>query len=244
MSGTTYMRFELLRTLRNKRFFVFSLGFPVVLFYVIAGPQRGDVDFAGTGIPAPVYYMIGLAAFGTMNAMLATGARIAVERAAGWNRQLRLTPLPTRVYFRTKVATGYLTAILTLLVLYAAGISIGVSLSAHTWLVMTGLIAVGLVPFAALGILYGHLLSPDSIGPVMGGSTALFAFLGGTWFPVQHGALHAIAVALPSYWLVQASQIAVGGQGWTSTGWLVVGTWTLVAALLAGRAYRRDTKRT
>ena len=40
MSGTTYMRFELLRTLRNKRFFVFSLGFPVVLFYVIAGPQR------------------------------------------------------------------------------------------------------------------------------------------------------------------------------------------------------------
>ena len=33
--------------------------------------------------------MVGLAAFGTMNAMLARGARIAAERAVGWNRQLR-----------------------------------------------------------------------------------------------------------------------------------------------------------
>ena len=36
--------------------------------------------------------MIGLTAFGTMNTVLSTGARIAVERTAGWNRQLRLTP--------------------------------------------------------------------------------------------------------------------------------------------------------
>jgi ABC-2 type transport system permease protein len=238
------MRFELLRTLRNRRFFAFSLGFPLVLFYVIAGPNRHDHDFGGSGIPAAVYFMVGLAAFGTMNSMLATGVRITSERAAGWNRQLRLTPLSTRTYFGTKVATGYLTALLTLALLYAAGISLGVRLSAGTWVHMTVLILVGLVPFAALGILFGHLLTPDSIGPWMGGSTALFAFLGGTWFPVQDGVLHTIAVLLPSYWLVQAAQVAVGGSGWTHGGWLAVGGWTLAAALLAGRAYRRDTRRT
>ena len=35
---------------------------------------------------------------------------------------------------------------------------------------MTGLILVGLIPFAGLGIFFGHMLTPDSIGPVMGGS--------------------------------------------------------------------------
>jgi ABC-2 type transport system permease protein len=38
--------------------------------------------------------MVGLAAFGTMGAVLSSGARIAAERSTGWNRQLRLTPLP------------------------------------------------------------------------------------------------------------------------------------------------------
>jgi ABC-2 type transport system permease protein len=39
---------------------------------------------------------------------------------------------------------------------------------------MTGLILVGLVPFAGLGIVMGHRLTSDSIGPAMGGTTALF----------------------------------------------------------------------
>ena len=52
---------------------------------------------------------------------------------------------------------------------------------------MTGLILIGLLPFAALGIVFGHLLTPDSIGPAMGGATALLAILGGTWFPITGG---------------------------------------------------------
>ena len=51
--------------------------------------------------------MIGLAAFGTMAAILSSGTRIAGERAVGWNRQLRVTPLRTRDYFRAKVVTAY-----------------------------------------------------------------------------------------------------------------------------------------
>ena len=68
-------------------------------------PERGRPR--ATGLSAPLYFMVGLAAFGTMNAMLSAGARIAGERAVGWNRQLRITPLTTRNYFRAKVLTGY-----------------------------------------------------------------------------------------------------------------------------------------
>ena len=98
---------------------------------------------------------------------------------------------------------------------------------------MTGLILIGLLPFAGLGIVFGHLLTPDSIGPVMGGTTALLAILGGTWFPITSGAMKDIGEALPSYWLVQAGHVALGGKGWTTAGWVVITVWTVGAAVAA-----------
>ena len=200
-------------------------------------------DLDGSGISAPLYFMVGLLAFGALTAVLASGARIAAERAVGWNRQLRITPLTTRAYFRAKIATGYLMAAVTIVLLYGSGLALGVRLPAGDWLAMTGLVLVGLVPFVPLGILLGHLLNADSIGPAMGGLTALFAFLGGTWYPLGDGALKDIGEVLPSYWLVQASHVATGGHAWSATGWVVVAGWTVVLTALAARAYRRDTRR-
>jgi ABC-2 type transport system permease protein len=244
MSTLPYTRYELLRTFRNRRFFILSLGFPLILFFVIVAPQRNVSDFDGTGIPAPLYYMVGMVAFGTMSAMLSCGARISAERAVGWNRQLRISPLTTRSYFRAKVLTAYLMALLTMAVLYLSGVALGVSLPADEWLKMSLLILVGLAPFAALGITLGHMLTPDSIGPAMGGGVSLLALLGGTWFPIEnYRALHDIAQFLPSYWLVQASHIALGGHPWGIEAWVVVIAWTVVLVGLARRAYRRDTGR-
>ena len=243
MSTVEYARYELLRTFRNRRFYIFSFGFPLVLYYAIAGPNRNVASLGGTGISAPLYFMVGLAAFGTMNAVLGSGARIAAERSVGWNRQLRLTPLSTRTYFRVKVLTAYAMALVAIALLYIAGATLGVRLKAENWVEMTVLILIGLIPFAGLGILMGHLLTPDSIGPAMGGTTALLALLGGVWFPVTGGAMHAVAEGLPSYWLVQAAHVGLGGSGWGVTGWLVVIAWSVGAGLLAMRAYRRDTER-
>ena len=78
----------------------------------------------------------------------------------------------------------------------------------------------------------------------MGGATALFALLGGTWFPITGGVMQKIGEVLPSYWLVQASHVALGGKplereaaGSSSppgrSGGIVAARW----------AYRRDTKR-
>jgi ABC-2 type transport system permease protein len=243
MNSRTYLRYELVRTFRNRRFFFLSLGFPLVLYFMIAAPNRNEHDLGGSGISAPLYFMVGLAAFGAMNAMLGAGARIAGERQVGWTRQLRITPLSPRSYFRTKVLTGYLMALSTILLLYLAGSTLGVRLAAGEWVRMTWLIAVGLVPFAALGVLMGHLLTVDAVGPAIGGITALLSILGGVWFPVTSGALHVLAQALPSYWLVQASHVAVGGSGWSGLGWLVTAAWSLLLAGGAMWAYRRDTAR-
>ncbi len=244
MRSLAYTRFELVRTFRNRRLLGFSLGFPLILFFIIAGPNRNEHNFNGSGISIPLYYMVGLVAFGAMSGLISSGSRIATERTDGWTRQLRITPLKPSAYFLAKVATGYALAGLTMIVLYASGASLGVSLGAGRWLEMTGLIVVACVPFAVLGILLGHLLTADAIGPAVGGMVSLLALVSGTWFPLgSHGFLHDTAQFLPSYWLVRASHVSLGGQAWTAGGWIVVAAWTLVLAILARYAYLRDTAR-
>jgi ABC-2 type transport system permease protein len=179
-----------------------------------------------------------------MVAVISSGGRIAVERTVGWTRQLRLTPLRTSAYFSAKIVCGYLMAILSMVVLYAAGTSVGVRLSVKEWLVMSGLVLVGLIPFAVLGVAMGHLLTPDSLGPALGGATSLLALLGGAYSPlVTSGVLFTLIKLLPSYWLVQAGRTAVGGGDWPIEGWLVVFGWSMVLSTVAVRIYRRDTRR-
>lgn len=242
MSALVYTRLELVRAVRSTRFFLLSIGFPVTIYFVFAGASRGDTNFAGSGIPAPLYYMVGMASFGAIGAVLSSGARIAAERSTGWTRQLRLTPMPARSYLRSKLVASYLMALVTIALLCAAGTVLGVRLPAATWLHMIQLLLVGLVPFAALGIALGHVLSVDAVGPALGGLTALIAFISGTWFPLR-GVLAEIGQWLPGYWLVQAARVAVGAGGWSTQGWLVVGAWSAALGALARYAYRRDTRR-
>jgi ABC-2 type transport system permease protein len=241
MSTVVYSRYELLRAMRNRRFFVFSLAFPVTMFFLIAGPNRHQqLD----GIPFANYYMTGMITWGAMAAVIAGGARIAAERALGWHRQLRVTPLPVRTYFAAKVITGYVTAVLTIALLYVAGASMGVRLSAGDWFGMTVLILIGLIPFAVLGVLLGHVLTVDSMGPALGGLTALFALVGGAWGPIiSHGLFRTLTEGVPSYWLVQAGKSVTTGTGWPVTAWVVLAVWTAALLPLAVRVYQRDTAR-
>jgi hypothetical protein len=73
----------------------------------------------------------------------------------------------------------------------------------------------------------------------------LFALLGGAWGPVAEtsGVLKDVCQLLPSYWLVQAGQVALGGKAWPPKAWIVIAVWTLVLVRITVRVYNRDTKR-
>jgi ABC-2 type transport system permease protein len=156
-----------------------------------------------------------------------------------------LTPLSPRSYFRAKVVTSYAMALSSIALLYVAGITLGVRMPVTQWLHMTWLVLVALIPFAALGIAAGHLLTVDAMGPALGGGASLFAFLGGTWFPIVGGGLfQKFCELLPSYWLVQAGHVGVGASNpWPDEAWLVIAVWSVAATALARWAYRRDTQR-
>jgi ABC-2 type transport system permease protein len=240
--NTTYLKLETLRLFRNKQNFIFSLIFPFALYYFVAGNNR-NVKLGS--LPFPTYYMAGMIAFGGMGAVIGGGARIAFERDAGWTRQLRISPLSVRSYFRTKVAGSYLMASLTIVLLYAAGISLGVRMPLERWLEMTGLVLVGLIPFAALGVMLGHLIKGDSMGPVMGGGMSLLSILGGAFGPLggDSSILHKVSEFVPTYWIVQAGHTSIGGSAWGMKGWVIVAAWSALLIYGATWAYRRDTAR-
>jgi ABC-2 type transport system permease protein len=237
-----YYRYELLRSFRNWRFILFSLAYPVVLYFVVTGPQR-HAHF--DGVAFPLYFMAGMATVGAMIAVISSGARIAADRSAGWTRQLRITPLTAGDYLGAKVACGFLMALLAIALVSLSGTALGVRLDAGEWLTMIGLMLVGLIPVAVLGILLGHVVTPDSLAPAVGGTIMLLALLGGAdgFLVAKSGAVFDLIKALPSYWLVQAGKTALGGTGWPAEGWIVIAAWTAVLAPLAVLVYRRDTGR-
>jgi ABC-2 type transport system permease protein len=239
---SSYVRFEILRNARDLAFVGFSLVWPLVL-YVTVGSTNRHKAFDDTSFP--LYFMTAMMAMGTMIAVVSTGARIAQERAWGWTRQLRITPLPAGTYFTAKVICGYLMALLTVAVLAVAGTVLGVRLSAGAWAQLIGMVAAGLVPFTILGIMLGHRLRSQVVAPVVGGCTTLFALLGGAYgfLIATSGPMFDVIRLLPSYWLVQAGKSALGGSSWPAEGWLVVAGWTAVLLPLAVLAYRRDTSR-
>src|SRR5205085_1501490 len=118
-------------------------------------------------------------------------------------------------YLAGKAGTALVVAIASLLVLYAAGrFAQHVQLPLSTWAAVFGWTLVGLVPFVALGIWLGHVVSGDALGPVSGGLFTVLALLGGIWFPVSQmpHTLASIARATPSYWLAEAGRAPLSGH--------------------------------
>lgn len=231
----TYTRVEILRALRNRRAFIFSLIFPLVMFLAI-GTSFSDRAY---GIDGLEYYMLGMMAFGSIMAVLSAGARIAIDRQLGWVTALRLTPLSTRSYFVAKVAVSLLMAVSSMALLLAAGLSQGVRVPVVDIIEIVGLMLVGLVPLGLVGVCLGHVGTPESMGPVIGGVASLLSMLGGAWFPVS-GTLADIGRCLPSYWITRAGTYTLQDQAWPLQAWLVVAVWTVLTAGAAAWLYRHQ----
>lgn len=209
--------FELRRLMRNRRYLVFTFGFPV-LFYALflkSAGHGGSTAIAGTVWRD--YSMVSMASFGAMIAAFnAGGARLAGERSGGWVRRLRMTPLPSWSYVATKLATGITLALPVIVVVELLGAAYGhARLSAGTWAEVTLLIWIGALPFAALGVLIGFLASSDTIYPLTSALMILLAFFGGMFNPVPTlpSGLRTLAKAMPSYNLAALGWGVLAGRG-------------------------------
>ncbi|ALG07567.1 ABC transporter permease [Kibdelosporangium phytohabitans] len=237
--STGYLVLEIKRALRAGKFLVFTVALPILMFVFLSNLGEGDVN-AKAGL------MVGMITWGVFSAALFAGARVAIERDAGWQRQLRLTPLSGGGYLVGKCVVGMVVALpAVVLVPLVGGFAEGITLGAAQWAQVTAGVWLGAIPFALLGLLLGQYGTADSMQSITGVLMMVLAMFGGLWVPLSAlpGLFSAIAKVLPTYWMSQIGATALGSSENVLTCVLVLAAWAVVLGALVVRRYRVDSAR-
>ncbi len=245
----TLLRIEIMRRVRNRRTLAFTLIMPIALFLLIGLSYR-DAALTGTpvskgGLSVAAYILISMAVYGAMVASTSAGGAVAVERATGWSRQLRLTPLNPVAYIAIKVLSSLVLGLIAVLGTFAAGIITGIRMPIHVW-VLSGLAAwLGSLVFTSLGLFIGYLVPSENVMQFLGPILAILALFGGLFTPLNGlpQVFQDIARWTPVYGLGEIARAPLTGADFDW--WAVVNivAWLIVFSVGAALVFRRDTKR-
>ena len=192
----TLLRIELMRMMRNRRTIVFTLVFPTAMFFVFGSGSGGDERVGEGNVSA--YVMVSMALYGGALIAASGGAMVALERALGWSRQLRLTPLSPVAYILVKSVVAVTMAALAVAVVNVVGLLKGTpDMPGDTWAYCALATLACTLTFAALGVFVGYVVPGENTMQVLGPGLALLSFLGGLFIPLSQ---YSHAVRLIAYW--------------------------------------------
>jgi len=238
----TFLGIELRRLLRNRRTVVFALIMPPV-FFLIFGTQ-GDYRTTSVGHGnVTAWIMVSMAVYGAMLASTSGGAMVSVERALGWSRQLRLTPLRPVAYILTKIVVAMVLGLASVVVVYTVGAFAGAHADASVWVTSALIAWLGSSVFAAFGLFMGYLLPAENVMQVLGPVLAVLAFAGGLFVPLTDGLFATIAKFTPLYGLAELARTPLGNDGWSGVAVLNLAIWAAIFVTGAAAMFRRDTAR-
>jgi ABC-2 type transport system permease protein len=238
-----YLWLEAKRQWRNREILIFRLGLPTAI-YLILNAANGD-----TPPTSPGGRMVAIAALAAVISGLAAGPSLGDERANGWLRQLRTTPLRPSAAVAAKVAVAMSFALPAIALVAAAGGMVGdnegIALGWAQWLRLVGLMWLATMPITAVGALIGLTFGGEA---AHGATTLAFVVLwlaGGIFTPPSQmpDALAAIAETLPSWGVVQVGESVAGGATLPAAALAVLAAWTVGAGALAALAWRRVVAR-
>jgi ABC-2 type transport system permease protein len=242
----TFLGLEIRRMLRNRRTLVFTLIMPPAFFLLFGGLSEAyQHQVAGRG-NVSAYLMISFAVYGSMIANTAAGASVAVERALGWSRQLRLTPLNPLAYMATKVLTAMVMGAVSVAIVFAiGGFSGAVRMPAWAWVVSALVAWIGAIVFAAFGLFIGYLVPSENVMQLLGPALALLALMGGIFVPldVLSHTLQTLAKFTPAYGVGALARAALIEDHVNVAAIANVVIWTALFAAGAVWRFRRDTAR-
>jgi ABC-2 type transport system permease protein len=238
----TFLYLEIRRLLRNRRTVIITLVVPLALFLLFRTNKR----LAAAGGADAAASMIGIAVYGAMLSATAGGALVSVERALGWSRQLRLTPLRPPAYVSIKLITAMLLGLASVGVVYAAGAFAGVRIAPETWF-LTGVLAWGAaLVFATFGLFMGYLLPSENVMQIISPILSVFALVGGLFVPVSllPSAIQDVAPYMPAYGVAQIARFPLVGGTFDFTWIISLVLWSAAFGVGAMFLFRRDTRRT
>ncbi|MDQ2761661.1 MAG: ABC transporter permease [Actinomycetota bacterium] len=239
------LRLEVRRLLRNRRTMLFTLIVPVLFFLIFGLNSAYASNRSGSG-NVSAFVMISMALYGAVLATTSGGAMVSIERAAGWSRQLRLTPLRPLAYIATKMLTSLVLGLAAVLAVYIVGAITGKpSMPVHVWIITALCLWIGSLLFAAFGLFIGYLLPSENVMQIIGFALMLFAFGGGVFIPLSQfsSTLQNLAQYTPLYGLSQLVHYPLTGGSLHPT-WVVnLIVWLMIFVGGAAWRFRRDTAR-
>jgi ABC-2 type transport system permease protein len=234
--------FQVRRVARNPQFLFFTVLLPAlftIFFTKIFGGQVGTSAeyqaYAGS-------YMVSMMAYGAIGAALGATIRISFDRASGWLRQLRVTPVPQTRIVGVDIAVGALLTLPSIVVVALVGRLVnGVQLGLGSWIGLVAVLWAGSVAFVALGLLLGLSLDEKAAGGAIGLVSVVLATLGGLWVPVEifPEPMQVLARFLPSYWYAELGRDVAAGSAPAVMAVLALVGFTAAFAALAVLVARR-----
>ncbi|MEU8591241.1 ABC transporter permease [Streptomyces sp. NPDC048664] len=231
-----YLRLEVRRTLRDVGFVIGGIAMPVMMYLLFTNLGGGDGSWKAAS-------MVGMAAYGAVGSALNTGGGVAEDRAVGWLRQLRVTPMTPRQVVVGRALTGSVTVLPAIVaVLAAGGLVNGVRLAVWQWAAIALLLWLGSVPFTLLGLGNGYRLTAQTTGVVNMICNLGLAVLGGLWFPISlfPGWLRAVSACTPTSGFARLGTAIADGRAPALGATLVLAGWLAVFGSYAVLSYRRS----
>jgi ABC-2 type transport system permease protein len=163
----------------------FTLAFPL-MFLLVFTLVFGNEEIPELGVTTAQFYSPALAVFGAVSASytnLAIGT--AISRDLGILKRIRGTPLPPWIYVGGRICSAtYIAAIATVLMLGVGVAFYGVSVYAEALPAVVVTFVVGVLCFAALGMLVAALAPSGDSAPAITNATLLpLAFISDVFIP-------------------------------------------------------------
>jgi ABC-2 type transport system permease protein len=242
MTMLAFLRFETVRTLRNVRFLVFIVAFPVGLYLIYGrGAGSGSVD----GLTGATYLLVSMALYSAMGAgMYASGPLLSAERASGWLRQLRIWPLSAQSWLAVKLGQGLLLAVPGAAAVALVALGYGkVQLGAGRWLALAGVAVLAALLFGFVGMVLGLSCRPRTAQPAQVVTLMTMAMLGGVFIPWSQlpTGVQRVGEMLPAYHVTEVARLAVGVRPLGLVHPLVLAGWVLLLGVAVLVLWRRET---
>jgi ABC-2 type transport system permease protein len=227
-------RVELMLTLRRGESLVVSLAIPVGVLVFFAKVE------VGTSLRDPVQFLVpGVLALAVMSsAMVSLGIATGYERRYGVLKRLGSTPLSRAGLLAAKTVSVLALEVLQAVVLLAVGAALGWHTQGSV-LAAVGLLLLGTVAFAGVGLFFAGVLRAEANLAVANGLFLLLLFLGGMAYPLGKlpSALATVARGLPAAALSDTVRQALSTSSVSLGALAVLVGWAIGAPLLAARTF-------
>lgn len=220
---------------------------PILLFAFVGLPNADSPYLPGISLGA--YMLASFAAFAVSLTMIMNfGVTVALDRAENVDLLIRSTPLPPLVHLAARGSVALVSALLSVVALFAFALVLGgIELPAMTWLSMGLWLLIGSVTFVGLGFAIAYLVSPNAAPAVANIVFMVMSFASGLFVPLDQlpDIVADLAPLLPTYHYAQLAWRTLGvpdtADLLVSVAWLA--GYAVAFFALATWGYRRESSR-